>query len=124
MSLLGAECITRYGLRVLEALRTTKGPAVMKAAVANQLAPQSGRRDGSRLGAIGRSDHLYPVSPPQLLCVSHLVFFSAVVQGRGGTSTSRAATSPLHDFPLPFPLLKPGNWLAFVDVSTKDCTTT
>jgi len=35
----------------------------MKAAVANQLATQSGTRDGSRLGAIGSSDHLRPVSP-------------------------------------------------------------
>jgi hypothetical protein len=34
---------------------------VMKAAVANQLAAQSGRRDGSRPGAIGSSDHLRPV---------------------------------------------------------------
>lgn len=91
MSLLGAECITRYGLRVLEALRTTKGPAVMKAAVANQLAPQSGRRDGSRLGAIGRSDHLYPVSPPQLLCVPcpTLSFFQRWFRGEDGRNINK-----------------------------------
>lgn len=96
----------------------------MKAAVANQLAAQSGRRRLTiwsywELGPSSSRESSRPSLSP--LCVPPQLFFSGGSGERRNIKKIRAATSPVHGFPLPFSSPEPGScWLALIDVSTTD----
>lgn len=127
-SVVGAECITRYGLRVLEALRTTKGSRGHEGGSCQSTGtPKWKKRRLTTWSywALGPSSSRES-SPAPVLCRSvpplcpTSTFFQRSFRGEEEHQQDPVQPHlPSMTFPSLFSL-KPGSWLALVDVSTTD----